>query len=56
MTDLPVTDLMVHRVKLVPGVKPYSVPQRRWPPHMEWWLRILVQDGIDGDIYERTGC
>ena len=54
LTNLPPTDLIVHRVKLAPGTKPHSVPQRRWPPHMEWWLRKLVQDGIRGGVYERT--
>lgn len=42
MTDLLVIDLIIHGVKLASGVKPYSVSQRRWPPHMEWWLRKLV--------------
>lgn len=54
LSDLPPTDLIMHRVKLAPGIKPYSVSQRRWPQHLEWWLRKLVQDGIRGGVYERT--
>ena len=54
LADLPATDLIIHRVKLVPGTRPYSVKQKRWPRHMEWWLRKLVQDGIRGGVYERT--
>ena len=55
LSDLPETDLIIHRVRLVPGTKPHSVGQKRWPPHKEWWLRKLVQDGINGGVYEKTG-
>lgn len=37
LTDLPCTDLIVHRVCLKKGTKPASVrSQKRWPTHTEW--------------------
>lgn len=34
LMDLPCTDLIVHRVKLLPSTKPVSVKsQKRWPAH-----------------------
>ena len=57
LTNLPATDLITHRVRMVPGTRPYSArSQRRWPPHLEWWLNKLVQDGMSGGLYERTEC
>lgn len=52
LTNLPQTDLIVHRVKLKEGVKPFSKPQRRMPAHKEWWMRKLVQDDLNGGVYE----
>ena len=55
LTDLPCTNLIVHRVCLKEGTKPASVrSQKRWPAHIEWWLRKLVSIGIQGGIYEHT--
>lgn len=55
LTDLPCTDLITHRVRIAPGTKPASnTTQKRWPAHTEWWLRKIVQDGIDGGVYELT--
>ena len=55
LTDLPCTDLITHRVRIKQGTKPASAKfQKRWPPHTEWWLRKLVQDGLEGGIYELT--
>lgn len=55
LTDLLCTDLIVHRVKLLPGINPVSVKaQKRWPAHTEWWLQKLIDDGIKGRIYEHT--
>lgn len=55
LTDLPCTDLITHRVRIAPGTKPASAKsQKRWPPHTEWWLRKLVQDGLAGGVYELT--
>ena len=55
LTDLPCTDLITHRVRIAPGTKPASnTTQKRWPAHTEWWLRKIIQDGIDGGVYELT--
>ncbi len=55
LRDLPCTDLITHRVRIAPGTRPASAKsQKRWPTHTEWWLRKLVQDGIEGGVYELT--
>ena len=55
LTDLPCIDLIVHRVKLLPGTKPISVKShKKWPAHIEWWLQKLIDDGVKGGIYEHT--
>lgn len=55
LRDLPCTDLITHRVRIAPGTKPASAKsQKRWPTHTEWWLRKLVQDGLEGGVYELT--
>ena len=55
LTDLPCTDLITHRVRITPGTKPASNKvQKRWPVHTEWWLRKIIQEGLDGGIYEHT--
>ena len=55
LRDLPCTDLITHRVRIAPGTKPASSKfQKRWPAHTEWWLRKLVQDGLEGGVYELT--
>jgi len=42
-------------VRIAEGTKPASnLAQKRWPVHSEWWLRKIIQDGIDGGIYELT--
>ena len=53
LRDLPCTDLITHRVRIAPGTQPHSCKsQKRWPTHTEWWLRKLVQDGLEGGVYE----
>ena len=55
LTDLPCTDLITHRVRIAPGTKPASArSQKRWPAHTEWWMRKLVQDGLEGGVYQLT--
>ena len=53
LKDLPATDLITHRVRIKPGTKPASnTVQKRWPAHTEWWLRKIINDGIEGGVYE----
>ena len=55
LTDLLCTDLITHRVRIAPGIKPASnTTQKRWLVHTEWWIRKIVQDGIKGGVYELT--
>ena len=55
LKDLPATTLITHKVRLTPGTKPHSVKsQKRWSPQMEWWMRKLIQEGMDGGIFEST--
>ena len=55
LSDLPCTDLVEHRVRIHPQVKPHAVRfQKRWPPHTQWWIQKLTSDGIAGGIYEST--
>ncbi len=55
LTDLPCTDLIVHRVQLKEGTKPAaSITRKRYPNYQEWWLRKIIGDGIEGGIYELT--
>jgi hypothetical protein len=55
LTNLSCTDLIVHRVRIAPGTKPVNNPtQKRWPAHSEWWLRKIIQEGIEGRVYEST--
>jgi hypothetical protein len=49
------TDLAIHRVNMVPGLKPSSAKtQKRWPPDKEWWMKKLIQEGLDGGVFEKT--
>lgn len=55
LKNLPCTDIITHRVRIKPGTKPASnSTQKRWPTHTEWWLRKIIQEGLDGGIYEHT--
>ncbi|POS81879.1 hypothetical protein EPUL_006749, partial [Erysiphe pulchra] len=55
LSELPPTDLYIHRVRLREGTKPWNrVKQRRWPPGKEFWLRRIINDGLKCGMYERT--
>ena len=55
LIDLPYIDLITHRVRIKPGTKPASNSiQKRWPAHLEWWLRKIIQDSLAGRVYELT--
>ena len=54
-TKLPCTDFIVYRIRFSANTKPRSIfKQKRRFIYIEWWLRKLVQNGIDGNIYEFT--
>ena len=49
------TDLILHQVCLILRIKSYNAhSQKRWPSHTEWWMRKLVQNEIDEEMYEHT--
>ncbi|KAI1007354.1 hypothetical protein K3495_g871 [Podosphaera aphanis] len=55
LSDLPPTDLYIHRVRLKEGITPWNrVKQCRWPPGKEFWLRCIINDGLKCGMYERT--
>jgi hypothetical protein len=51
--NLFVTDLIMHRVRLISEIKSSSRSQKKWSPQKKWWLRKLIQQEIDEEIYER---
>ena len=49
------TDLILHWVHLILRTKLYNIhSQKRWSSHTEWWMRKLVQNEIDEEMYEHT--
>ena len=54
LKDIPPTDLILHCVRLRTGTTPYSHKQRKYARNKEWWLRKIVQEGVDAGMYERT--
>lgn len=54
ITDMPATDLIVHRAILKPGTPIYRSKQKRFTPDKEWWLRKFVLEGMESGMYERT--
>ena len=53
--NLLFTDLILHWVCLISEMKSYNAhSQKRWSPHTEWWMRKLVQNEIDKEMYEHT--
>ncbi|KAI0997846.1 hypothetical protein K3495_g10346 [Podosphaera aphanis] len=55
LSELPHTDLYIHRVGFKEGTKPSNrAKQRRWPPGKEFWLRRNIDDDLKYDMYERT--
>lgn len=51
--EIPATDLIVHRVTPRKDVKPHKAKQYRFNNEKEWWLRQIVQKGIDAGMYEK---
>ena len=54
LTDLSLTDFIIHKIKLISEIKFHSIEQRRWLLHKKWWLRKLISDKIRDDVYEKT--
>jgi len=54
LKDIPPIDLIHHRVRLKEGTPVHSTKQRRYAGQKEYWLRRIIQDGIDAGMYEKT--
>ncbi len=53
-TNLSAIDLIIHRVTIKSETKSHFVSQKRWSSHMKWWMKKLIQDEIEKEVYERT--
>lgn len=53
LSEIPATDLLLHRVTPREGIKPHQAPVKRLSNNKEWWLRTIVQEGIESGIYEK---
>lgn len=54
LKDIPATDLIVHRVAPRQGIKPFNARQHRLTTEKEWWLRQMIQKGLEAGMYEKT--
>lgn len=55
ISDVTLTDIFVHRVRLVPGTKPYKARTRkRWTPNEQYWIDKTVSEGLKCGLFERT--
>lgn len=54
LQDIPPTDLIYHRVALKEGTPIHSEKQRRYAGQKQFWLRKIIQEGIDAGMYEKT--
>jgi hypothetical protein len=54
LTNLLITNLIMHRITMKSETKSHFVNQKRWSSHMKWWMKKLVQDEIEDEVYERT--
>ena len=52
--DIPETDLLVHRVTPRQGLQPHKAVVKRLSNNKEWWLRAIIQEGINSGTYEKT--
>jgi hypothetical protein len=53
--EIPPTDLYEHKIRLVPGTKPWPVPQqKRWAPAQKFWLDKTIKEGLRCGFFERT--
>ena len=54
LNSLPFTDLIIHWVWLISDISVYSAgSQICWSPHKEWWLRKIMQNSIQEEIYKQ---
>ncbi len=54
LKDIPLTDLITHRIQLKEGTKIHKVKYQKLSHDLEWWLRRIIEEGMDARMYERT--
>lgn len=55
LSDIPATDLYVHRVRLTQDTLPYASKRRmRRSTQQSFWLNKVIQEGIAHGMYEST--
>ncbi len=54
LKDIPPTDLITHRIQLKEGTKIHKAKYQKLSQDCEWWLRRIIEEGIDAGMYERT--
>jgi hypothetical protein len=54
LIDFSVIDLIMHRIRLTSDTKLSFRSQKKWSSQKKWWLRKLVQQEVDENVYERT--
>ena len=53
LNEIPATDLLLYRVTPREGIKPYQATVKRLSNEKEWWLRTILQSGIESGIYKK---
>ena len=53
LSEIPATDLLLHRVAPKEGIKPHQAAVKRLSNEKDWWFRVIVQEGIESGIYEK---
>jgi hypothetical protein len=54
LRDLPATELIQHRVLPREDTKPHNTKNRQFTHDKEWWIRKIVQEGMECGKYEKT--
>ncbi|POS81840.1 hypothetical protein EPUL_006710, partial [Erysiphe pulchra] len=55
ISDVTPTDIFTHRVRLVPGTKPFRARiRKRWTSNEQFWINKTVSEGLKCGLFERT--
>lgn len=52
LINLSQIDFIVHKVKFKKKIKSFSKPQKRMPAHKKWWMKKLMQNDLNENVYE----
>ena len=60
LKDIPPTDLITHRIQPREGTKIHNAKYKKLSQDREWWLRRIIEEGMDAGMYEKivtaNGC